>query len=357
MKMIVGKIRGYRWAYFLLACALGIASIACPVRAWAAKGDLQIYFVDVEGGQSTLFVTPTGQSLLIDTGWPDNAGRDADRILAATKRAGISKIDYVLLTHYHDDHTGGVPQLVERIPVGTFIDHGANVDTAPGASTLKVWKDYQDVLATGKYKHIVPRPGDVLPIVGIKVTVISSDGNVIDHALPGGGQTNEYCKIPETKPIDRTENSHSLGVLINFGKLKILDLGDLTWDKEMEFMCPVNRLGRVDILVVSHHGFLPSSSHALVDAIHARVAIMNNAAAKGGNTPVLDTIRQAPGLETLWQLHYSQEGGAEHNTSTEYIANPQGPDLGNYITLTATPKGSFTIFNSGNKQSKSYATK
>jgi competence protein ComEC len=353
--MTPAKLLIRRWTRVLLVCALGFASASCP--AWAAKGDLQVYFVDVEGGQATLFLTPTKQSLLIDTGWPENAGRDADRILAATKLAGISKIDYVLLTHYHNDHSGGVPQLVERIPVGTFIDHGANIDTKPGGPTLAVWDAYQRVLATGKYKHIVATPGEVLPISGMTVTVISSDGDVIDHVLPGGGETNEYCKIPETKPMDRSENSHSLGVLINFGKLKILDLGDLTWDKEMLFMCPANRLGKIDILVVSHHGFRPSSSHALVDGIHPRVAIMNNASAKGGNIPVLDTIRSAPGLETLWQLHYSDEGGAEHNTSAEYIANPQGTEQGNYILLTASPKGSFTVYNSGNKQSKTYDAK
>jgi competence protein ComEC len=351
------KIQRRLWTYLLVACSFGLPFVASSMPAWAAKDDLQIYFVDVEGGQSTLFVTPAGQSLLIDTGWPGNEGRDADRILAATKLAGISKIDYVLLTHYHDDHSGGVPQLVERIPVGTFIDHGANIDTKPGGPTLAVWDAYQKVLATGKYKHIVARPGDVIPIAGIKVTVISSDGNTIDHALPGGGQDNQYCKIPETKPMDKSENSHSLGVLINFGKLKILDLGDLTWDKEMQFMCPKNLLGEVDILVVSHHGFRPSSSHALVDGIHPRVAIMNNAATKGGNVPVLDTIRQAPGLETLWQLHYSNEGGAEHNTALEYIANPQGPDQGHYLLLTARPNGSFTVFNAGNKQRRDYAAK
>jgi competence protein ComEC len=348
------KIHRFKPACFFIACVSALILIAAPAPAWAAKGDLQAYFVDVEGGQSTLFVAPGGQSLLIDTGWPDNAGRDADRILAATKLAGISKIDFVLLTHYHNDHSGGIPQLVDRIPVGTFIDHGANVDTKPGGATLEVWEAYQKVLATGKYKHITAHAGDVLPITGMKVTVISSDGNVIDHPLPGGGQDNEYCKIPETKPMDHSENSHSLGVLINFGKLKILDLGDLTWDKEMQFMCPKNLLGKVDILVVSHHGFRPSSSHALIDGIQARVAIMNNASAKGGNIPVLDTIRQAPGLETLWQLHYSDEGGPEHNTAAEYIANPQGTELGNYFVLTATPKGSFTVVNSGNKQSKTY---
>jgi competence protein ComEC len=333
------------------------AGLLAGLPAWAAKRDLQVYFIDVEGGQSTLFVTPTGESLLIDTGWPDNDGRDADRILAATKSAGISKIDYVLLTHYHDDHSGGIPQLVEKVPVGTFIDHGANIDTKPGGPTEGIYAAYQKVLATGKYKHMVAHPGDVLPITGMKVTVISSDGNVIDHPLPGGGETNQYCSAPETKPTDRSENSHSLGVFINFGKLKILDLGDLTWDKEMLFMCPVNRLGSVDILVVSHHGLNASSSHALVYGIHPRVAIMNNGATKGGAPQIIEEILKSPGLETLWQVHYAEKADAEHNTAAEYIANPKGADPGNYFVLTASPKGSFTIYNSGTKQTKDYAAR
>src|ERR1700744_6110909 len=190
-------LRRNKVAAILLALSVGLLA-GLPARA--AKRDLQVYFIDVEGGQSTLFVTPTGQSLLIDTGWPDNDGRDADRILAATKSAGIKKIDYVLLTHYHDDHSGGVPQLVAKVPVGTFIDHGANIDTQPNGKTGKIYAAYQEILATGKYKHIVAHPGDVLPITGMKVTVISSDGNVIDHNLPGGGETNKYCGTPETKP-------------------------------------------------------------------------------------------------------------------------------------------------------------
>jgi beta-lactamase superfamily II metal-dependent hydrolase len=320
----------------------------------AVGGKLRAYFIDVEGGQSTLFVTPAGKSLLIDTGWPDNNFRDADRIAAAAKSAGLSRIDSVIITHYHDDHVGGVPQLVQRIPVGTFFVHGPNRELDHGA-TERDYAAFQKVLADTKAKEIVAKPGDRLPIQGMDVTVVSSDGKVIQKALPGGGEPNAFCKQSEVRPPDHTENARSLGVLIRFGNLKILDLGDLTWDKERDLMCPDNRLGKVDVLVVSHHGWNQSSSPALVDAIHPQVAIMDNGAKKGGSISVLDTVRHAPGIESLWQLHYSDEGGATHNTRAEYIANLDGPDAGHDIELTASRDGSFTVHNGRTGLDKHYA--
>jgi competence protein ComEC len=334
---------------------LATAIVAFTLHAeGTAGGKLRVYVIDVEGGQSTLFVTPAGKSLLIDTGWPGNNFRDADRIVAAAKSAGLSRIDAVLITHYHDDHVGGVPQLVERIPVGTFFVHGPNRELDHGA-TERGYAAFQKVIADTKAKEIVARPGDRLPIQGMDVTVISSDGKVIEKPLPGAGQPNSFCKQSEIRPPDQTENARSLGVLIQFGKLKILDLGDLTWDKERDLMCPDNRLGKIDVLVVSHHGWYQSSSPALVDAIHPRVAIMDNGAKKGGSIPVLDTIRHAPGIEALWQLHYSDEGGTPHNTPSEYIANLDGPDAGHDIELTAGRDGSFTVRNSRTALHKDYA--
>jgi beta-lactamase superfamily II metal-dependent hydrolase len=321
--------------FLLLSCA--------TLLAQHPSDELKIFFVDVEGGQSTLFVTPAGHSLLIDTGWPGNTGRDADRIAAAAKRAGISRIDDVLLTHYHIDHAGGVPQLVDRIPVGAFIDHGPNRETSDKA-TEGSYEGYRKVLDSGKYGHIVAKPWDLLPIPGLSVRVLTADGNFIDQPLPGAGQANPFCRESETRPADQTENARSVGTLITWGKLRILDLGDLTWDKEMEMMCPNNVIGHVDILIVSHHGWYQSSSPALVDAITPRVAIMDNGARKGGSKPTVETLRRIPGLEALWALHYSEEAGPD-NPPEKFIANLHGADTGNELEVTASRNGSFSVLN------------
>jgi competence protein ComEC len=314
--------------------------------------DLRVYFVDVEGGQATLFVTPKGESLLIDTGWPGQNGRDADRIASTAKKAGLTRIDYVLLTHYHDDHTGGVPQLVDRIPVGTFIDHGPNREPNDEITENR-YQAYQKVLATGKFKHDTAKPGDTLPIKGMKVKVVTADGEMISKPLHGAGKTNSYCSASETRSADMTENARSLGVLLTFHHTRILDLGDLTWDKEMQLMCPVNRLGKIDVLVVSHHGFEQSNSPALVDASQPRIAIMDNGARKGGSLKTVETISKIPGLEALWQLHYSEEAGS-NNTEERHIANIQGPDTGYGLQLSIAPDGSFTVLNSRTQESKAY---
>ena len=316
----------------------------------ASDRSMQIFFIDVEGGQATLFVPAHGQSLLIDTGWGYNAYRDANRIAAAVKTAGIKKIDYVLITHYHSDHVGGVPQLVTKVPVGTFIDHGPNRETSKTSSTL--YSEYQ--AAIGGSEHIVAKPGDHLPIRGLDVTVVSGDGNTIDASLRGAGQTNAACAGVQQKEADPSENARSLGTVILFGQFRVVDLGDLTWNKELQLVCPVNKIGKADLLVVSHHGIDQSNSPALVHALAPRVAIVDNGAKKGGAAPALDIVKSSPGLEGMWQLHFADAAGSEHNTSDPFIANVNEADTGFYLKVEAKEDGSFDVYNPRNKLTKQY---
>lgn len=343
-----------RWRRWVESLALLLwFGIACwGQNPKGVGGKLKAYFIDVEGGQATLFITPAGQSMLIDTGWGDDEGRDTARILAAMKDAAISKLDYVLITHYHEDHIGGVTSLIEKIPVGAFIDHGQNREDTP--ATNQRYAAYEKAIEGKNIRRIQVKPGDVLPIVGMKAVVISSDGNLIRHPLEKRAAVNPFCKGAETKPADSTENARSVGIEVTFGKLKLLDLGDLTWDKEMDLVCPVNKLGKVDVYVVSHHGWDHSSSPAMVNALGAKVAIMDNGAKKGGSTSVLDTIADAPGMETLWQLHFSEEGGPDHNTEEPYIANLEGTNEGHFLELTSTGDGTFDVLNSRTGATKHY---
>ena len=262
----------------------------------------------------------------------------------------------MLLTHYHDEHVGGVPHLAARLPVGTFIDHGPNRELDHGV-TEHGYAAYQQVLATTHARRILARPGDVLPITGMTATVVSADGALLSSSLTGAAQQNAFCAQSSTRPADQTENSRSLGVAITFGKLRLLDLGDLTADKEQQLMCPANKLGHIDVYIVSHHGWYQSSSPALVLAIAPRVAVMDNGATKGGSIPTFETIARSPGLEALWQLHFSEEAGAAHNAPAEFIANLSGTDAGHGLELDAQASGAFSVRNQRTGRETHYAAK
>ncbi len=322
----------------------------------SGKGELQIYFVDVEGGQSTLFVAPGGESLLVDTGSPDSrsptAPRDASRIAAMCKLAGVTKIDNLLITHYHSDHVGGLPQTVGMVPVGRFIDHGINRETADvqgGASTIAGYNAYQKVITDSHAEHLTVKPGDVLPLKAMHVEVVSGDGEVIAQPLKTPlavtGEQNPFCAASPLKDAENTENDRSLGLVITFGKLRIQDLGDLTWNKERGLVCPVDKLGKMDVYIVSHHGLVNSGSPALVDAIAPRLAIMDNGPRKGGAPTTFETIEGSSRLKDLWQLHTAEGSDAKHNVADSHIANLAGPDAGNYLKLTARMDGSLAVTN------------
>ncbi|HZU26471.1 MAG TPA: MBL fold metallo-hydrolase [Bryobacteraceae bacterium] len=326
-----------------------VLAAAGATGAFAAK-TLEMYFIDVEGGQATLIITPAGQTMLVDTGWRGYNGRDADRIAAAAKKVHIKKLDYVLITHYHRDHVGGAPQLIDRIPIETFIDHGPNTEQA--REPKEDYADYLRILP--RAQHLVVKAGDTVPLKGVDVRVVSSNGEVISTPLQGAGEQNEACAGAQQKEPDPTENAHSLGFVLTWNNFRFLDLGDLTWNKELQLMCPVNRIGHIDLFLVSHHGFDQSNSPQLVDAIHPRVAVMDNGARKGGSPSAWQIVHSAPGLQDLWQLHYAVEGGKDHNAPDPFIANLYEQCQGKYLRLTVREDGSFTLLNSRNNFEKDY---
>jgi beta-lactamase superfamily II metal-dependent hydrolase len=343
-------MRSVLTAVFGLCCCVFTASLPCSAAAPTSKS-LQIYFVDVEGGQATLVVTPAGQSLLIDTGWPGSEGRDADRIVAAAHQAGITQLDYVLITHYHRDHVGGVPQLVDGIKVGTFLDHGPNLEDSEVTRT-----DYAAYeKAIEGHAHVVLKPGMGLPIKGLQVEVLAAAGEHITHPLPGAGEANKYCGAEPAAEVDNTENARSVGVLITYGKFRFLDLGDLTKKKELEIACPNNLLGTVDLFLVTHHGADLSNPKALVWALHPRVAVIDNGPRKGASPAAWQIVHDSPGLEDLWQLHYAAESDRDHNVADERIANVKENCEGKYLKVTAEADGSFTVTNSRTGEQKTYA--
>lgn len=321
-----------------------------PVVVAAAPKSLEFYFIDVEGGQATLVVNPSGQSILFDTGWPGFNGRDADRIVSVAKEAGIKQIHYLVITHFHRDHVGGVTQLAGKIKIGKFVDHGVNREDSD--VTREDYAAYEKVV--GKQVRLRLHPGEQIPVQGTDVRVLAADGQHISAALPGAGQPNPLCASEPEPPVDATENARSLGVLITYGKFRFLDLGDLTKQKELELVCPNNLIGTVDLYLTTHHGGDTSNPRALVEQVKPRVAVMNNGARKGGSPAAWEIIHGAPGLQDLWQLHYAVEAGANHNVPEKMIANMDEKCEGRYIKVSAHSDGTFTVYNSRNKYAKTY---
>ncbi|MEN3338064.1 MAG: competence protein ComEC [Acidobacteriota bacterium] len=313
----------------------------------ASSKPLDVYFIDVEGGQATLLVSPAGQAMLIDAGWPGFAGRDAGRIEAAMKQAHVSRLDYVLVTHYHTDHVGGVAALAARVPIGTFIDHGATVES----STDPGYTAYLEARKRGK--NLQAKPGDRIPVAGLDVTVVASNGETIKSPLPGAGASNPLCAAYKPQPADASENARSVGVVIAFGRFRMLDLGDLTWNVEHDLACPSNLIGPIDLYLTTHHGNQQSGPPALVHALKPRVAIMNNGADKGGSPAAWHIVRESPGLEDFWQLHTATAGGRDSNAPDDFIANLD-ETTSNMIRMSARQDGSFTVTNTRNSKTKTY---
>ena len=314
------------------AAILALTGAPMAQRGTTSK-PLDIYVVDTEGGKAALWVAPGGQSLLIDTGNPGD--RDLDRIMAAINDAGLKQIDFLILTHYHVDHIGGVLELAKRIPIAHFIDHGPSVEEREQPQGFHA--AYAELY--GKARHTVAKPGDKIPIAGLDWRIVTSAGQVLKAPLPGGGKPNPACAGVAPKDASPTDdNGQSVGSVITFGQFRAIDLGDLLWNKENELVCPNNPIGTVDAFFVTHHGLDQSNSPALVHGVRPRVAIMQNGTRKGAGTETLKTMRTSPGLQDIWQLHWSYNAGIDLNSPGVFIANIDDPATIAGV-LTAPPRG------------------
>jgi competence protein ComEC len=351
----------------LFVCVAVVSALA-GAQGQAAR-TFDIYVIDVEGGEATLFVSPTRESLLVDTGWPGFDGRDAERIRAAARDAGVTQIDHLAITHYHADHVGGTAQLAARLPIRHFIDRGANFSE----DERSAYDAYSPIRGGGRRTEV--KAGDSIPMDGLDVRVIAAGGSVLKAPLPGQGDANPLCADFKPHGTDITSraadggDSRSLSLFLTYGRFRTIILGDLTWNKEFELMCPNNRVGDVDVYLVSHHGSDTSGSAALVHALRPRAAIMNNGPRKGGAIQTFEILNRLPNAIDLWQNHYSVPGGQQHNRQEMFIANlDEGAPLpgakpgaapvhtgpAHWIKVSARSDGSFTISNSRTAFAKEY---
>ena len=338
----------------------GIAAITVLALVWAGaaaarqRTTLDIYFIDVEGGQSTLIATPAGQSMLIDAGYAGFANRDPERIVAAAKDAGVTSLDYLVITHFHGDHAGGVPEVVKHLPVKTFVDYGAPLEKTP--FSVAPFDAYTPVRGRGTGVH--PTPGDRLPLTGVDVDVLSAGGALATKPLAGAagaGQANPACANLGKLDDPQSENPRSLGIRVKFGAFTFLDLGDLPGKKLAALACPVNLIGHVDLYLVPHHGNKDTAIPAVIDALSPKVAILNNGKLKGGDADAFTTLRGGKSIADTWQLHKTSHSDAT-NFADELIANfDDGPaDTGAWIKVSAETSGRFTVTNNRNKLTRTY---
>jgi competence protein ComEC len=333
-----------------------LLGLFCAASLVAATGKLEIYWIDAEGGAATLIVAPSGESMLVDSANRTPDDRDAKRIFAAAQKAGLHQIDILLTTHFHGDHMGAMPALAKLIPIGMYMDHGESIEIA----RPQVAAAYKAYLEQSAGHRRILKAGDKIPLKGVEIDVIMSAGQAITKALKGAGAANAACadfKAHGEEPDP--DNDQSVGFVLQFGKFRFIDMGDLTWNYEQKLVCPANLIGTVDLYQTTHHGLERSNSPQFVWAIQPKVAVMNNGPRKGGTESVFEILRHSPGLEDIWQGHLALGTPKEINTSENMIANlgTSAECKGNLLEVSVDASGKYTVTNERNGFHKTYEAK
>jgi competence protein ComEC len=336
--------------------AVAVMVVAASASHAAEARGLDIYWIDVEGGAATLIVTPAGESVLVDTGWPGT--RDAARIAVAAREAGVTRIDHLITTHWHQDHFGGVADLAGRLPIGRFYDHGFPAGNPPDIDP-KLKAAYLDAT---KGRSTVLRPGDQVRlrqargIPTLRLRVVTADGAVAGE-VPGSAQTRACAQAAHTAiPDDKSDNFRSTGFKLSFGGFDFLDVGDLTWNVEHKLACPRNLVGVVDVYQVTHHGADESNNPVLVAALAPTVAVVNNGPRKGGKAGTYRVLRQTPSVKDVFQVHRNVETTPADNAPPEVVANDEAACAGEWIRLRVAPDAkSYAVEVHGKGTTRAYA--
>ena len=339
------------WLGVIVMVTVVLTGVFNAVRS---AGTLDIYWIDVEGGASTLIVTPGGQSVLMDTGFDGFNDRDASRIARVVREdAGLKRIDHVLISHFHGDHAGGLAALSKRVEIGSFIDHGETVEKSEASRA--VWDRY--VAVAGNRRRTI-KPGERLTFEGAELVIVAAHSQFIAKPLSDGAR-NPLCDSFKPQPEDAGENGKSLGYLFRAGKFEFVNLGDLSWNFQHQLACPVNLLGTVDVFQVTHHGTRDDVLPQQMWAMAPTVAVMNNGPSKGAGAVAVETVLRSPGLEDLWSLHKALGNDAAHNAPELLTANlgDTAECKGAWIRARVTDSGSYVLTNSRNGQSKTYRVK
>ncbi len=332
-----------KWFATLLAAALaGCGTLWLENRALAGKADgrLDLYFVDCEGGAAVLIVTPAGESVLVDTGYPTPDDRDTKRIVHVVRDvAGLDHVDHSIATHWHLDHFANLVNVAARVPVRQFWDRGFPFPEPKDARTRRDLQTYRRVTA-GLSKPL--RAGDRLPLTStgtpLSLQVVVASRQVI----PNEGPPNPFAHLHRPKPVDKSDNAESIGFLLQFGRFKFVSLADLTWNVEAKLVTPNNPLGQVDLFMVDHHGFAVSNNPVLVWALDPRVSVLCNGPTKGGDRETLETIRRARSFQALYQLHRNLRLPLDVQAPAKFIANWEPTDRcrGAFIRVSVSEDGS-----------------
>ena len=322
-----------RIALVALSC---IAGAAAAIARQPARAVLTLYFLDAEGGQATLIVTPDNQSLLVDTGY----GRDVARVVDAVREAGLSRIDRLLLTHFHVDHIGGAVALARQFPIGELFDHG-NIDVPDDAEMRDTFEQYRHM--RDQMPHSQPGVGTQLRLGDAELTWVSSDTHTLRRSLTPFGAANPACAQDAPEAEDPVENTRSTGFLLRFGRFRFLDVGDLTGPPLAALVCPANLLGMVDVYLLPHHGEDDGATPATLDALRPRAVVINNGPRKGARAGTLDLLHARSAITDVWQLHRATNPRVV-NFADERIANLD-TSTAHWIKVEAGKDGSFSVTN------------